>query len=37
MVAERTVVLHRDYFTNSRIITSAAIDITESGVLAADG
>lgn len=36
-VAERSVIYHRDYFTHGQIVTSAAVDITESGVLTADG
>lgn len=36
-MAERSVIKHRDYFTNGRIITSSAINITETEVLTADG
>ncbi|XP_030451010.1 uncharacterized protein LOC115673088 [Syzygium oleosum] len=36
-VTERSVIYHRDYFTHGQIVTSAAVDITESGVLTADG
>ncbi|KAG2670664.1 hypothetical protein I3843_14G095100 [Carya illinoinensis] len=35
--AERSVINHRDYFTNGRIVTSTAIDITETQVLTAQG
>ncbi|CAK7331997.1 unnamed protein product [Dovyalis caffra] len=33
---ERSVINHRDYFTNGRIVTSTAIGITETEVLTAD-
>lgn len=36
-VAERSVIYHQDYFTHGQIVTSAAVDIKESGVLTADG
>ncbi|XVE79173.1 hypothetical protein DITRI_Ditri14bG0036700 [Diplodiscus trichospermus] len=35
--AERSVINHRDYLTNGRIITSAAVNITDTEVLTADG
>lgn len=35
--AERSVINHRDYLTNGRIVTSAAIDITNTEVLTAHG
>lgn len=35
--AERVVINHRDYFTNGRLVTSAAVDITERDVLTANG
>ncbi len=35
--ARRSVINHRDYFTNGRIITSSAINITETEVLTAEG
>jgi len=35
--AERTLINHRDYLTNADIVTSEAIDITETEVLTADG
>ena len=35
--AERSVINHKDYLTNGRIITSAAINITENVVLTAEG
>ncbi|CAN0918116.1 Apoptosis-inducing factor homolog A [Linum grandiflorum] len=35
--AERAVIKHRDYFTNGRIITSNAINITEKEVLTEGG
>ncbi|TYI48691.1 hypothetical protein E1A91_D13G264400v1 [Gossypium mustelinum] len=35
--AERAVVNYRDFFSNGRIITSTAINITENEVLTADG
>lgn len=35
--AERSVIHHRDYLTNGHLITSPAIDITPTEVLAADG
>ena len=34
---ERSVINHRDYLTNSRVVTSSAIDITETEVLTAEG
>ncbi|KAJ9177880.1 hypothetical protein P3X46_009811 [Hevea brasiliensis] len=34
---ERSVINHRDYFTNGRIFTSNAIDITDTNVLTAEG
>ncbi|CAN1251863.1 Apoptosis-inducing factor homolog B [Linum perenne] len=35
--AERVVIKHRDYFTNGRIITSNAVNITEKEVFTGDG
>ena len=35
--ADRSVINHRDYLTNGRIVTSAAINITDTEVLTADG
>ncbi|KAK6247438.1 hypothetical protein QUC31_019003 [Theobroma cacao] len=35
--AERSVINHRDYLTNGRIVTSAAINVTETEVLTAEG
>ncbi|KZV30558.1 apoptosis-inducing factorA [Dorcoceras hygrometricum] len=35
--AERSVIYHRDYLTNGRIIVSKAVDIVNSQVLTADG
>ncbi|XP_025013961.1 apoptosis-inducing factor homolog A isoform X2 [Ricinus communis] len=35
--AERSVINHRDYFTNGRIIASSAVDVTDADVLTADG
>lgn len=35
--AERTVINHRDYFTNGRLVASTAVNITESEVLTAQG
>lgn len=35
--ADRTLINHSHYFTNGRLITSPAVDITESQVLVADG
>lgn len=35
--AERSVILHKDYFTNGRLVVSKAINITNSEVLTADG
>ncbi|CAN0923454.1 Apoptosis-inducing factor homolog A [Linum grandiflorum] len=35
--AERIVIKHRDYFTNGRIVTSHAVNITEKEVLTYDG
>ncbi|KAK1299744.1 hypothetical protein QJS10_CPB13g01482 [Acorus calamus] len=35
--AERAIVYHKDYLTNGTIITSRAIDVTETTVLTADG
>ncbi|CAK7331995.1 unnamed protein product [Dovyalis caffra] len=34
---ERSVINHKDYFTNGNIVTSTAIGITETEVLTADG
>ncbi|KDP25908.1 hypothetical protein JCGZ_22979 [Jatropha curcas] len=34
---ERSVINHRDYFTNGRIVTSWATNITDTDVLTADG
>ncbi|OWM64077.1 apoptosis-inducing factor 2-like [Punica granatum] len=36
-VAERSVIEHVDYFSNGRIVTSAAVDIAERGVVTEDG
>lgn len=36
-IAERSVINHRDYFTNGNIITSSAVNVTETEVLTADG
>ncbi|KAK4798937.1 hypothetical protein SAY86_024302 [Trapa natans] len=36
-VAERSVIDHGDYFSNGHIIISAAVDITEGGVVTEDG
>ncbi|KAI9074423.1 hypothetical protein K1719_043617 [Acacia pycnantha] len=35
--AERSLINHRDYFTNGNIVTSSAAGITETEVLTADG
>lgn len=35
--AERTLINHRDYLTNADIVTSDAVNITETEVLTADG
>ncbi|XVE59644.1 hypothetical protein DITRI_Ditri05aG0062700 [Diplodiscus trichospermus] len=35
--AERSVINHRDYLTNGRVVTSAAANITDTEVLTADG
>ncbi|KAK8479625.1 hypothetical protein V6N13_030942 [Hibiscus sabdariffa] len=35
--ADRSLINHRDYLTNGRIVTSAAINITDKEVLTADG
>lgn len=35
--SERMLIKHTDYLTNARIITSSAVNITESQVLTADG
>ncbi|XP_022729845.1 apoptosis-inducing factor 2-like [Durio zibethinus] len=35
--AERSVINHRDYLTNGRIVTSAVIDITDTEVLTSEG
>ncbi|XP_022752522.1 apoptosis-inducing factor homolog A-like [Durio zibethinus] len=35
--AERSVINHRDYLTNGRVVTSAAINITDTEVLTEDG
>lgn len=35
--AERSVINHRDYLTNGDIITSNAVNVTETEVLTADG
>ena len=34
---ERSVINHRDYLTNGRLIVSSAINITETEVLTAEG
>ncbi|CAM8967989.1 unnamed protein product [Rhodiola kirilowii] len=36
-MAERSVINHQDYFTKGRLVTSPAVNITESEVLTADG
>ncbi|WVZ02945.1 hypothetical protein V8G54_023751 [Vigna mungo] len=35
--ADRTLINHRDYLTNADIVTSEAVNITETEVLTADG
>ena len=35
--AERMLINHSHYFSNGRLITSPAVDVTESQVLVADG
>lgn len=35
--AERMLINHRDYLTNGNIVTSSAVNVTESEVLTADG
>lgn len=35
--AERSVIHHKDYLTNGRLVVSKAIDITKSEVLTAEG
>ncbi|KAL2328413.1 hypothetical protein Fmac_021840 [Flemingia macrophylla] len=35
--AERTIINHRDYLTNGDIVTSHAVNVTETEVLTADG
>lgn len=35
--AERSLIDHGDYFVNGQIVTSLAVDITETGVLTEDG
>lgn len=35
--AEKSVVNHRDYATNCRIVTSRAVSVNETEVLTADG
>ena len=35
--AQRSVIHHRDYLTNGRIITSSAISVTDTEVLTAEG
>ncbi|KAJ0965621.1 hypothetical protein J5N97_026759 [Dioscorea zingiberensis] len=35
--SERTLIKHTDYFTNGRVVTSPAINITEKEVLTAEG
>ncbi|XP_054814721.1 uncharacterized protein LOC129315180 isoform X2 [Prosopis cineraria] len=35
--AERSLINHRDYFTNGNVVTSSATDIAETDVLTADG
>ncbi|KAK2380049.1 apoptosis-inducing factor protein A [Trifolium repens] len=35
--AERTVINHRDYFTKGDLVTSSAVNVTETEVLTADG
>lgn len=35
--AERSLIKHSEYFSNGRLITSPAVDITESQVLVANG
>lgn len=34
---ERSLIYHRDYFTNGDIVTSSAVNMTESEVVTADG
>ena len=35
--AERTLINHKNYFKNGRVVTSPAVNITESDVVTADG
>jgi len=35
--AERSVINHRDYLTNGNIVTSNAVNVTETEVLTSDG
>lgn len=35
--AERSVIDHREYFTNGKVVCSPAVDIRDEGVLTADG
>ncbi|CAF2337976.1 unnamed protein product [Brassica napus] len=35
--AERTVINHKNYFKNGRVVTSPAVNITETDVMTADG
>ncbi|CAI0398470.1 unnamed protein product [Linum tenue] len=37
LFAERAVIKHRDYFTNGRVVTSNAINITEKEVITEEG
>ncbi|WOL03513.1 apoptosis-inducing factor [Canna indica] len=36
-VAEKAIINHKDYLVNGKLITSAAVDITETEVVTADG
>jgi len=35
--AERTLINHREYFTKGDLVTSSAVNVTETEVLTADG
>jgi NAD(P)H-nitrite reductase large subunit len=36
-IAKRSVINHREYFTNGQVITSSAVNVTETEVSTADG
>jgi NAD(P)H-nitrite reductase large subunit len=36
-IAKRSVINHRDYFTNGRLVISSAVNVTETEVMTADG